>query len=344
MNNNDGFYYNFDNEELIIPMEFWKPITSKSVPSVRPFYWVSDLGRVWNINTNRFVPQFDDAKRGYLLITLATETGNVTKSVHRIVMIEFMGYDPDITKDEVDHKSGIKYNNSIYNLRWVSGSENITAAYDLGLMPSGEDSPNSIFTNDEIREICLMMQNGVPRNKIYDFIASKGSTSPSSVFYAIYNRTSWKRVSEGYVFQDYNERGRVFTDEQVHEICKCLESGMTHDAILIHLGIDLQTISRNDKNNFYTAISHIKKGENHLNISSLYNIDRNSNKNVFSDEEVVYICERFEQGISNKQILFELGYNINVSEDRSRYFKYMNAIVKIRNRVNYTYISKDYAF
>lgn len=340
----EGFYYNFYNQQYIPGMEFWKPVTDKSVPGVKPYYWVSDLGRVFNCNINRFMPQFDDGKRGYLLVTLATINGNITKSVHRIMMIEHVGFDPDPSKDEVDHISGIKYNNSIYNTRWVSGSENITAAYDNGLMPSGEDSPASILTNDDVRYVCQMMQDGVDRHEIYKFLSSKNIAYPDTLFHSIYTRRTWKRISKDYTFQDYRERDSVFTTDEIHLVCKCLEKGMSHRDIIVELCMDPYSMTQSQRNNLYTAISHIKKGWHFTEISSLYNIDRNSSKNVFSDDEVHYVCKRIEDGEKNKNILKELGYDIDINRDRTEYFKYMNAIAKIRQRKFYTEISSNYNF
>lgn len=341
---NNGFYYNFDEQELIPAMELWKPITDKSVPGVRPFYWVSDLGRIFNTNTNRFVPQYDDANRGYLLITLATDHGNVTKSIHRIVMIEFVGFDPDPIKDEVDHRSGVKYNNSIYNLHWVSGSENVIAAYDNGLMPSGEDSPISILRNVDAHKVCEMMQEGVDREIIYDFLRSRGIKSPGSVFNSIYTRKTWKRISKDYVFKDYKERNTVFEESQIHDICKCLEKNMNHKDIISYLGYNPESMTQSERNNMYTAISHIKKGWHYIEISSKYNIDRNSSKQVFTDEEIHYICKRLEEHASTKQILHELGYDVNIKEDYHRYYHYMNPIGKIKQRKMFTHISSKYNF
>ena len=325
-------------------MEFWKPITDLSVKGVRPYYWVSDLGRIYNTNINRFVPQFDDGKRGYLLVTLATDNGNVTRSVHRIVMIEFIGFDNDPNKNEVDHKNGIKTDNSIYNLEWVSGSENITRAYDMGLMPSGEDSPVSILKNDDVRQICEMMQLGVDRYIILDFIRSKGITSAYSVFNSIYTRRTWKRISKDYTFQYYKIRGINFTDEDIHIICQCLEKNMPYKNIIIELGIDIECLSENEINSMILTISRIKCGQSFTNISSNYNIDKNYSKQVFTDEEIHYICKRYEDGASTRQILLELGHDVNINRDYHEYYHYMNPMNKIKSRKMFTHISSQYNF
>lgn len=339
-----GIYYDFDKEQYIPPMEFWRPVTDKSVPGVRPYYWVSDLGRMYNTNINSFIPQFNDGKRGYLLVTLATINGNVTKSVHRIMMIEHVGFDPDPDKNEVDHLSGNKYNNSIYNTRWVSGSENITAAYDNGLMPSGEDSPMSVLSNDDVKYICQMMQDGIDRHCIYKFLASKSIANPSSLFHSIYTRKAWKRISKDYIFQNYNERSNVFSTDEIHNICKCLENNMNHRDIIISLGMNPDLMTQDQRNNLYTAISHIKKGLHFTEISSQYNIDKNSTKNIFSDDEIHYICKRLEDQIGVKQILHELGYDVDVNKDSSKYHKYTNSIYRIRDRRVFTHISSNYNF
>ena len=175
-------------ERLVYPIERWLPITDKSVPGVRPYYWISDLGRAFNTNINNFIPQFEDGKRSYLLITLMTNEGNKTKSVHRIVMIEFVGFDPDPQKTEVDHIYGDKYDNSVYSLRWATPSENVISAYDNNLMPSGEDSPLSVLSNEAVKNVCQMMQDGINRNEIYDYLIKNGIKNPGTVFNSIYNR------------------------------------------------------------------------------------------------------------------------------------------------------------
>ena len=331
-------------QEFIAPIEVWTPITAKSVEGVRPFYWISDLGRVFNTNINRFVPQFPDGKRGYLLVTLATDHGNVTKSVHRILMLEFVGPDPDPKKDEVDHISGDKTKNTIYDLEWVSGSENITRAYDNGLMPSGEDSPISILSNDDVRQVCLMLQNGIDKREICTFLRSKGIAHPYGEINSIYTRRTWKRISKDYVFYNYDVREPVFTEQEIHLICKLLESKLPYSNIISQLGYDYDSLSEREKNNMYQAISRIKCGHAFKEISSQYNIDHDYSNNVYTDTEIHLICKRLEEGASVRQILIELGHDVHISQDRLEYYKYTNPIYKIKNRAMFTEISKNYNF
>lgn len=337
--NESGMYYNFQPSEPIPAMEFWKPITDLSVPGVLPIYIVSDLGRIYNTTTNSFIHQYENA-HGYFQASLRTINGSKNVYIYRIVIIEFLGYDPNPERDHVDHISGVKANNTIYNLRWLTKAENVHAAMDLGLVPRK-------LTDDDVRQICVMLQSGEPRDTILNFIASKGFTHPKTVFYDIYNRKHWKHISKDYPnFKDYRIRKPAFSDEQVHIICKCLENNMKHNIILDTLGIDRSSLTKEERTVYYTAISHIKRGTTSPEISANYNIDRTNQKKLFSDKEVRKICELLEAGFNANEILVKLGYEkyANKKENPKKYMCYMNAISRIRTHNQYRNISSDYNF
>lgn len=337
--NNTGLYYDFNTSPLIPAMEFWKPITDLSVEGVLPIYIVSDWGRIYDISENKFISQYEDV-RGYFQVYLKTSNGSKCKAIYRIVIIEFCGYDPNPERDHVDHISGVKRNNSLYNLRWLTKAENTRAALDLGLLTRK-------LCDDDVKEICTMLQSGVPKQDILDFISSKGFTHPKTVFYNIYNRTGWTRISDEYPdFKDYRERKPAFTDEQVHKICKCLEQNMKHNKILDELGIDRTKLSTDERTVFYTAISHIKRGTTSPQISSKYNIDKTNQKKLFTEEEVHKICKLLSIGKRGNEILTELGYGkyLDKKNDPKQYYNYMNAVSRIRTHDQYKEISSQYNF
>lgn len=337
--NYSGIYYDFDKDPYIIPMEFWRPITDLSVEGVLPRYIVSDWGRIFDLETNMFLSQYEDV-RGYYQVYLKTKSGSKCKPIYRIVIIEFLGFDPNPERDHVDHISGIKANNSLYNLRWLTKAENTRAALDLGLMIRK-------LSDDDVHQICNMLQSGTPRQEILDFISSKGFTHPKTVFYTIYNRIGWKRISDEYPnFKDYRMRKPAFTDDQVHIICKCLENNMKHSDILDYLGYDRDSLSADERAVFYTAISHIKRGTTSPQISSNYNIDKSNQKKLFSNDEVHKICELLSIGYTGSEILRELGYGDYTNKEKypKLYYCYMNAISRIRNHQQYKEISLQYNF
>lgn len=90
-----------------------------------PSYEVSDLGNVRNLKGRVLVPAPD--QKGYLMIGLRKEGKTYTKRLARIVANHFI---PNpLNKPQINHKNGDKTDNSVKNLEWNTGSENITHAY-----------------------------------------------------------------------------------------------------------------------------------------------------------------------------------------------------------------------
>jgi len=110
-------------------------------------------------------------KDGYLTVSLYKHNKSITTKVHRLVALHFIeGISYGI---QVNHKDGIKDNNHISNLEWMTCKENINHAYDNQLnkikrvvIHSREKGPLGIFKSADditaisgvnvshIREIC----------------------------------------------------------------------------------------------------------------------------------------------------------------------------------------------
>lgn len=100
-------------------------------------YQVSNLGRV-----RSFIQGFCQTlktrnnKDGYVYVILSGNCGRKTLKVHRLVANAFI---PNVYgKREVNHKNGIKSDNSVENLEWVTKSENEIHAYKTGLKKTSE--------------------------------------------------------------------------------------------------------------------------------------------------------------------------------------------------------------
>jgi hypothetical protein len=92
-------------------------------------YEISTCGRVKNTLTKRILKPTLNC--GYFAIGLRINNKTTTAFAHRLVATYFM-----VCPDEtyvVNHKDGIKTNNNVENLEWVSQSENGKHAYRLNL-------------------------------------------------------------------------------------------------------------------------------------------------------------------------------------------------------------------
>lgn len=103
-----------------------------------PSYEVSNLGMIRNKTTKKIKSVWRD-NDGYLKVSLINfNNGKKTyrKTVHRIVAEAFLGGKHDDL--QVNHKNGIKDDNKVSNLEWVTCKENVLHAYATGLRePSG---------------------------------------------------------------------------------------------------------------------------------------------------------------------------------------------------------------
>ena len=92
-------------------------------------YDITDAGDVINTRTGCAV-SMQVTKRGYIQVRLQTgkgdSRGRKVFSVHRLVAKAFIPNPNGLS--EVNHKNGIKSDNSVNNLEWVSRRENIDHA------------------------------------------------------------------------------------------------------------------------------------------------------------------------------------------------------------------------
>lgn len=107
--------------------EKWNPIEESNNK-----YSISDMGRVKNNITGNMLKPIENRK-GYVKVNLHLEHGErLNRQIHRLVAIAFIP-NPE-NKPEVNHKNGIKNDNRVDNLEWVTGEENIRHAYETGLV------------------------------------------------------------------------------------------------------------------------------------------------------------------------------------------------------------------
>lgn len=120
----------------LVPHEEWKDI-----PGFDKRYQVSDQGRIRNKNTGHVLST--QSKHGYVRVNLKDNEGkDHNVSVHRAVATAFIPNSDN--KPEVNHKNGVKDDNRLKNLEWVTPEENFKHAVENDLYKKGVERAKSL--------------------------------------------------------------------------------------------------------------------------------------------------------------------------------------------------------
>lgn len=173
-----------------LPNEIWIPIKEYEKDAmVSNFSRVKTLNKIIEYpngvktrNQGRLLKQsvFDE----YLSVVIQNQNKKNKMSVHRLVAIAFI---PNpLNLPEVNHKNGIKHDNRIQNLEWVTSSYNSKHAYDNGLRTANIGGAK--LNKEQVVEI----------RKLKDSmscieIAKKYNVTHSAIS-MILNRKTWKNI------------------------------------------------------------------------------------------------------------------------------------------------------
>lgn len=184
-------------------------------------------------------PRID--KDGYLRITIYVNGKPYERGIHRLVALAFIS-NPE-NKPEVNHIDGNKKNNDAINLEWSTAKENIQHAWkhNLATAKKSEDHPNSIYTNNQIIQVCkLLEQNSLTMKEIANI------TSVSyTVVKQIKNRCLWTHISKNFDFSNYNmsKKSSTISEKDAKYICKLLSEHKTINYIHKLTNIKKKTIT-----------------------------------------------------------------------------------------------------
>lgn len=259
--------------------EYFVPITNLQVPDIMYCrYYISNYGNIFDSYINSYVNKSYD-KNGYARVSIICSNGYKTCRVGRLVLLT-LDYRPDHNLLQVNHIDGNHSNDTRSNLEWVTAKENSDHAMLYGLHKmNNEYNPNNKLTENQVREICELIQSG----KYYDSEIAKMYNVSCTNISDIHKRKIWANISREYNFGE--RKPRALYNNQIHEICKLLELGKYTDAYIA------------EKFNTSTqTIRYIRIGKIHTDISSQYNISKQAIPKKFTKDQIKEICELIQCG------------------------------------------------
>lgn len=162
-------------------IEIWKDVLD-----YEGIYLISNYGRVKRIKSkrgfNRLMKEAFDEK-GYPIAWLCKDGKDKRMRIHFLVCSAFNGPKP-FAKAEVNHKDGIKTNNSPENLEWTTHKENINHAFKV-LKHEGHATMDWIITDPN--------GNTFKIRNLYKFCKENGLRTASMCEVAHGNRKTYKK-------------------------------------------------------------------------------------------------------------------------------------------------------
>lgn len=180
--------------------ENWAPL-----PGYELCYHISCFGRVKSLDRKVWQPQFSRFvlrkgrilkqkidRGGYAVCCIHVDCNRIDTGVHKLVAKTFVS-NPE-NKPQVNHKSGNKLDNTLWNLEWNTAKENSNHAIAIGIdSVVGEHNGRSILTEKQVIEI---RSGYIPKiyNNYRKRMAEKYGIS-KSVIHKIVMGYSWKHIN-----------------------------------------------------------------------------------------------------------------------------------------------------
>ena len=257
--------------------EVWGFISDLEVLGIIPNrYKLSTYGRLLDTETGKIYPTGNTREDRYPNHVFKLTNGNsITVNIHQLVAEMFKPIRP-ISADAIDHLDSTKYHNWVWNLDYVSRTENLNRAGDNNLFPRGEEHHSTKLTEEEVRRISEMISKGEKSIKIREEIGFDRLSSQT--LGDIKAKRSWKEISDEY-FEPFPIKHQYKSlpkekEKLIRKVCSNIEK-MGYEAtgrdIAIASGIPMDELSKAEQNSYRNFVNRIRYKLNYTNISKDYN-------------------------------------------------------------------------
>ena len=231
-------------------------------------YCVTTKGEIYSLKVNRFLKPVKRTD-GYLYLVLRHDNGELKNVVtHRLVAKMFL---KNSYKDHlvVNHKDGVKTNNCVDNLEWVTQSYNTEHAHKetfrkknlsneyTKLPKEGEvihdylKNGDKISTDEDVHKVSQMLQDGY---RICDISRMTGFDRNQISLVFNKKNTDWDNITDLYDFYKI-KRQEKSSVETVISVCELLEIGLGINEVARQTGTKRQFVSSIKRRKNYESIS-----------------------------------------------------------------------------------------
>lgn len=161
--------------------EIWRDI-----PKYEGYYQVSNLGkvksvkrtikykdgRIYKYHSKILKPKKDT--KGYLQVSFNVNGLKSNHRIHRLVAETFIGK-PKGKLISVNHIDGVKTNNNLANLEWVTYSENTKKGHELGLFDKAVEKTRKRMLNNQYNSKSVVLEIKATNEQIKFNSARKAS-------------------------------------------------------------------------------------------------------------------------------------------------------------------------
>lgn len=211
-------------------------------------FLVTEEGQVFSKKTGRKLRQHENA-HGYLTTKVFDPEYCAWKQrrVHRLVAETYI--DNKESKPEINHKDGNKQNNNVSNLEWVTSKENKTHAWRKGLYKDiGEVHFSSNLSNEQVHEMCRMMQEGFRNKEISEYFnLHKDRVSE------IRSGNKWGHISS--LYNTRVVRNKRKSPDTVIKVAELLEKGFSIKEVAEETGVKEYDIRRIKSRKIFSSLT-----------------------------------------------------------------------------------------
>lgn len=231
-------------------------------------YIISNYGRMFfteTLSPKKFFLDKDGYRRTSITIIKDGKSKAINVGIHRLVAYTFLNKNKNT--NVVNHIDGRKCNNYYKNLEWTTPLENTRHAIRTGLQcNSGPNCPSAIYSEETVRKICKMLEDGFDASEIYKYFKNDDIIKDKAFYMLIFSIKSGTRHRT--ISKEYNIPRKVaskqhpkFTQKEIDKISELIDKGYRNIEIVHEFTNETSKMKTGKR--YYDKIQEIRKRKAH---------------------------------------------------------------------------------